>query len=113
MPAPKTPWEQMVTRAMGACVRVFGEGPEPVVYGHTAVGLTYSVDGIFEATTEVVDLDTGAPVLSNQPRVSFALADLNALPVTGDTCVIRGKLYRVVEPEFDGQGTVTLRLHEQ
>lgn len=112
MPAPKTRWEQSVGRAMGACVRVFGEGEQsPVTYQHVG-GLAYTIDGLFETATEVVDLDTGATVLSHQPRVSFPLAALQAMPAVGDSCTLRGKLYRVVEPQFDGQGTVTLRLHD-
>lgn len=110
MPAPATPWENAVTRAMRAVTRVFGEGAEQIIYSH-AGGLSYALDGIYEATTEEVDLDTGAAVLSNQPRVSFALADLQAVPRQGDTVQIRGKVYRALEPEFDGQGTVMLRLH--
>lgn len=113
MPAPKTRWEQSVGRAMGACVRVFGEGDAALVtYTHAVGGLTYTADGIFETATEVVDLDTGATVLSHQPRVSFPLSALQAMPAVGDSCTIRGKAYRVVEPQFDGQGTATLRLHE-
>lgn len=114
MPAPQTKWEQSVTRAMRTCVRVFGDGVDQVAYTHAlAVPLAYTLDGIFEATTEEVDLDTGATILSNKPQVSFALADMQSLPVVGDTCVIRGATYRVIEPNFDGQGTVTLRLHKQ
>lgn len=113
MPAPQTKWEQTVDRAMRTCVRVFGEGETLLVsYTHIGTGLTYDLDGIFEAATEVVDLDTGANVLSNQPKVSFPLSEMQALPNVGDTCVIRAKGYRVIEPNFDGQGTVTLRLHE-
>jgi hypothetical protein len=115
MPAPKSRWEQSVDRAMRSCVRVFGDGPESdglITYTHTATAMSYPADGIFEATTEEVDLDTGAVVLSNKPQVSFALSALQALPVAGDTCVIRGATYRVVQPNFDGQGTVTLRLHK-
>lgn len=118
MPAPQTKWEQTVDRAMRTCVRVFGDGTDEngvarITFTHTATGETYDVDGIFEATTEEIDLDTGAPVLSNKPQVSFPLSALRALPVVGDTCVIRGATYRIVQPNFDGQGTVTLRLHKQ
>ena len=112
MPLPQTKWEQAVTRAMRTCVRTFGEGDAVGVLFTHASGQSYQLDGIFEATTEEVDLDTGANVMSNRPQVSFALADMQALPNVGDTCVIRGVTYRVVQPNFDGQGTVTLRLHE-
>lgn len=111
MPAPQTKWEEAVDRAMRTCVRTFGEGEEALVTYTHAGGPTYDLDGIFEATTEAVDLDTGASITSNQPRVSFPLSAMQALPNTSDTCVIRGKTYRVIDPSFDGQGTVTLRLH--
>lgn len=119
MPEPQTPWEQEVTRAMRACTRVFGEGRDDggvgavrVLYQHVGGSVpAYRPDGIFEATTEVVDLETGAAVMSNQPRISFALADLQAMPAIGDTITIRGTPYSVIEPSFDGQGTVSLRLH--
>lgn len=116
MPAPQTKWEQAATRAMRSCTAVFGEGKDDagagrITYAH-ANGPTYQTDGIFEAATETVDLDTGVAGFSHTPKVSFALADLQALPEQGDHCTIRGQLYRVVEPQFDGQGNVTLRLHE-
>jgi hypothetical protein len=95
---------------MQACVGVFGEGVGTIAYTH-ASGLTYPVDGIFEAQTEAVDPDTGAMILSYQPILSLELAVLRELPGNGDRCVIRGKAYLVREPEFDGQGTVTLRLY--
>ena len=116
MPAPQTKWEEAATRAMRSCTRVFGEGADDtgtprILYAH-ASGPTYPVDGIYESATETVDLDTGVPGFSYQPKLSIALADLQATPMQGDHCTIRGKLYRVVEPQFDGQGNVTLRLHE-
>lgn len=116
MPQPSTKWEQLVTRAMGACVRTFGEGLDEngltkILYLHAAVGSSRYYDGIYEATTEVIDLETGATVMTNQPRVSFALSDLIEAPIEGDVITIRGLQYAVVEPTFDGQGTVTLRLH--
>lgn len=112
MPAPQTPWETMVDEAMRDCVDVFGEGAEQVTYTHAGGPGPYLLDGIFEATTEQVDPDTGAIVLSHQPTISFRMSQLQAVPNSGDTIIIRGKTYRVMEPNFDGQGTVTLRLHE-
>lgn len=112
MPAPQTKWEQLVDRAMRTCVRVFGEGEELLVNYQHRSGLAYDLDGIFEAATEAVDLETGANILSYQPKVSFPLSAMQAVPDVGDTCTIRGKAYRVLQPDFDGQGTVTLRLHE-
>lgn len=116
MPVPETDWEQMVTEAMGECVDVFGEGEDGngtprVTIQHAAGGAPYDVDGIFESESIDVDPDTGVQVISNQPAMSFALADLQQDPLEGDTLIVRGITYRVVEPTYDGQGTVTLRLH--
>ncbi|MDI9240741.1 hypothetical protein QLQ15_17700 [Lysobacter sp. LF1] len=110
MPIPQTPWEAQVGTAMRSCIAVFGEGPKRVRYLHRS-GLAYDINGIFEAQTEQVDPETGAAILSNRPYLHVDLAELQQVPVSGDRCVIRGRTYRVVEPEFDGQGTASLRLH--
>lgn len=116
MPSPQTKWERSVDRAMQSCTRVFGEnrdadGRPQVLYLHLGETLPYRIDGIFEATTERIDLETGATVLSNEPRISVALSALQSTPKVGDTLTIRDIAYRVIEPTFDGQGTATLRLH--
>lgn len=109
---PTTPWEGVVGDAMDRCVAVFGEGEGAIVYTHVS-GLSYAVNGVFEAQTEEVDPDTGALVLSYRPMVSLRLSLLRELPKQGDTCLIRSKVYQVLTPDFDGQGTVALRLHER
>ena len=40
------------------------------------------------------------------------MADLRAVPKECGTCLRRGTRYAMVEPMFDGPGTVALRLHE-
>jgi len=110
MPDPATPWEAQVGTAMQACIAVFGEGPQRVRYMHRS-GAEYDIDAIFETQSEQVDPDSGVPILSHQPVLHVNLIDLQATPVVGDRCVVRGTTYRVVEPTFDGQGTAALRLH--
>lgn len=110
MPNPATEWEELVDQAMGDCLDVFGEGDEQVTYTHVA-GAPFAVNGIFEAESITVDPESRMRVVSNQPVISFKLSDLQAEPGSGDTIAIRGRTYVVVEPTFDGQGTVTLRLH--
>lgn len=119
MPAPKTRWEQSVDRAMRSCARTFGEadpdtGLGTVVYTHlSGASFTFPAGvAIFESATEAVDLDTGANVMSYAPRLSAPLSAFLEQPAKGDTATIRGRGYRVIDPEYDGQGTVTLRLHE-
>lgn len=109
MPAPQTPWEVMVDQAIGDCLSAFGEGDDAVTYTHVG-GNAYTLNGIFEAESVEVDPDTGVSVISNNPQISFALSAMRAEPDINDVVVIRGVTYRVKEPQFDGQGTVTLRL---
>lgn len=109
MPLPQTEWEMMVDRAMQSCVDVFGDGPESIIVTHYQ-GNPYSVDGIFEAQSEVVDPGTQLKVMSNQPQVSFRLAVLQQMPDVDDEFLIRGVLYRADAPIFDGHGTVTVPL---
>ena len=98
----------------GHLVRTFGE---PVTY-LPRVGSAYEIavsdgaGGIFEAVTQLVDPDTGAVVISNQPNIYFRLSDLQATPANGDRITVQGVTYRIVEPLFDGQGGVTLRLQK-
>ena len=109
MPAPATPWERVVDRAAAAAERVFGE-ESPPLYTPTA-GAPYPIPLVFEALTERVDPDTGAVVLSHQPEIGVRMSQMQSTPVRGDRVTIRGVLYQVIEPTFDGQGTATLRLH--
>jgi hypothetical protein len=116
MPAPRNRWEEQVDRAMRVVARVFGDGtpdnPKPYLYTPKATNVSYSVDGVFESATATVDLDTGLEGVTYAPRLAANVSEFQSLPVQGDRVVIRGKLYAVTDPQFDGQGTVTLRLHE-
>lgn len=108
MTNPKTPWEQAVDQAMQTCIDAFGEGPDKVTIAHATGDTTpYAVDGIFDAQSIDADPDTGVPVISNNPMVSFCVSSLRALLDEGDTVTLRGVSYRVKAVEYDGQGTVT------
>ena len=111
MPATQTPWEQIVDRAMQACIDVFGDGAASVIITHLE-GITepYAIDGIFEAQSELVDPNTGMKVMSNQPQISFRVSQLQQMPDVDDEFLIRGILYRADSPVFDGHGTVTVPL---
>lgn len=117
MPDPRSNWETDVDAAMRECVAAFGDGLNAdgsgkVSYTHVD-GTNYSVDGIFEAASETVSIENGAEVVSYQPVFSVPLSAFQKMPGRRDTLLIRGTSYRVVEPTFDGQGTVSLRLAEQ
>ena len=98
----------------GHLVRTFGD---PVIY-IPRTGPAYEIavadgaGGIFEAVTQLVDPDTGAVTISNQPNIYIRLSDLQAAPTNGDRLTVQGVTYRIVEPMFDGQGGVTLRLQK-
>ena len=110
MPSPDTKWEELVTKAMGSCVDVFGEDPDNLIQITHAGGSPYSVDGIFDSESIEVDPNTGIGIISNKPVVAFAVADLQALIENSDLMTIRGLNYRVKEANYDGQGTVTVML---
>ena len=102
---------------MQECIATFGDGVDAngdgkVTYTHVN-GTSYTLDGIFEAASEQVSIENDMQVVSYQPVFSTRLSLMQATPGRRDTLLIRGKTYRVVEPTFDGQGTVTLRLAEQ
>lgn len=113
---PQTAWEQTVDEAQKACNSVFGEGLDAdgngqIIYTH-AGGSAFALDGIFEAQSEVIDFGNEFQTVSYQPMLSAAVSAFQQVPKAGDSCVIRGISYRVIDPRFDGQGTVTLRMHE-
>lgn len=109
MPAPQTPWEQIVDRAMQTCIDVFGDGHASVIITHLD-GDPYAIDGIFEAQSEVVDPGTQLKIMSNQPQISFRVSQLQQMPDVDDEFLIRGVTYRADSPIFDGHGTVTVPL---
>lgn len=107
-------FSSLYNRMAGHLVRTFGE---PVTY-QPRVGSAYEIavtdgsGGIFEAVTQLVDPDTGAVTLSNQPNIYFRLADLKTEPQNGDRITVRGVTYKILEPQYDGQGGVTIRLQK-
>lgn len=107
-------FSSLYNRMAGHLVRTFGE---PVTY-IPRTGSAYEIafadgaGGIFEAVTQLVDPDTGAVVISQQPNIYIRLSDLQAEPQNGDRLTVRGVTYKILEPQFDGQGGVTLRLQK-
>lgn len=80
-----------------------------VVYtcaGHGPV----TVYGPFDAAAETVQLQGDVEVTGWAPRLSLALGDLPAAPLTGDLCTVAGVDYAVADVRPDGSGGVDLRL---
>jgi len=109
MTSPDTPWEATVDMAMQTCIDVFGEGVDQVTIEQPGLP-PYLVDGIFDSASIQVDPDTGVPIISNDPQISFRVSNLLKLLHNGDRVIIRGVAYQVKEPVYDGQGTVTVML---
>lgn len=107
-------FSDLYNRMAGHLVRTFGD---PVTYiprtGEAyEIAVTDGAGGIFEAVTQLVDPDTGAVVISQQPNIYFRLSDLRASPQNGDRLTVNGVTYKILEPQLDGQGGVTLRLQK-
>lgn len=71
-----------------------------------------SVSGIFDETYQMVDPNTGLTVMSTKPRVTIFEDDVQNHPLKVGTTRIeaRGKLYRLIDKQPDGQGGTTLYL---
>ena len=94
----------LLTRAMST----FGEEFDYVPDG----GPSYKVTGIFDNQHEELDLETGAMVVSNEPRVGVKANDLNADPSRDDQVIINSITYDVVDSQEDGRGGLMLMLRE-
>lgn len=107
-------FSSLYNRMAGHLVRTFGD---PVTYIPRAgsayeIAVTDGAGGIFEAVTQLVDPDTGAVVISQQPNIYLRLADLRGEPQNGDRLTVNGVTYKILEPQLDGQGGITLRLQK-
>jgi hypothetical protein len=92
---------------MEACEQTFGEEITYTPDGGSPVTIRAIVDMEFEQ----VDPATGAIVSSNQPMIGIKDSDLAATPAPGDTCIVRGTEYKVIERREDGQSGTRLMLH--
>lgn len=57
-------------------------------------------------------IDAGIVVSSAQPNLLIKLADLSEPPDTGDQVSLRGRTFKVVNVENDGEGGAVLYLNE-
>lgn len=100
-------WEDIAQRAVRDAVTAFGEG---VTYT-SASGEAVTIIGDFQAQHQAVDPNTGVPFYSTEPVMTVVLADLPAgCPDMGDTVMRKGKTYRVIGDQPDGDGGTLLEL---
>jgi hypothetical protein len=101
-------WADTVDRALKTAIGAFKSS---ATYTRAlAPSSPIVLNGVFDVPHQSVDPQTGVPVQSTQPRFGIRLADLPAVPASGDQLVRAGVTYRVLEVEEDGQGGAELIL---
>src|SRR5690606_37522085 len=96
-------------RVLGAANTHFGEA---ITYTPAAAPANFvALEGVFNEVWRQVEPD-GAIVSTNQPNIGVRLIDFPAeKPIEGDTFLIRGRTYKVVDPQEDGEGGLKILLH--
>ena len=103
-------WRALTDTVIRACRDTFGE---PLIYV-PGTGAPYSVQGIFDENTELVDRPGTVPVENYQATVNFLAKDIVLGPVQGDmvTNVRTSKSYRISWVDYDGWAKYTCYLEE-
>lgn len=87
------------------------EWAEEIIYTPSG-GDPRTIPAIWDETYEAVDPDTGATVMSRQPKAMVKTSDLAGVTASGSDRVSRGgELFRVVEYQDGGQGSAEIYLH--
>lgn len=68
--------------------------------------------GIFNNSHAFVDADSEQPVSDTHPTLGVNLLDLEIEISAGDRIQIRNIIYKIIDPQEDGQGGATLVLHQ-
>lgn len=97
-------WDAIV---LGPVHGVFGE---PVTF-IPKVGAQYAGTGIFDEAYREVDLAGGEAVTTEVPVLGIRTSQCPAPLVQGDQLQVRGVLYTIREPQFDGKGGAKLLLN--
>jgi len=88
-----------------------GEFSESIILETPSVSITTS--GIYDQIYEQVDPETGAVVMSNNPRVSiYSVEILEAITEIEEGWIViaRGKRHRIKTVQNDGAGIIILEL---
>ncbi|VVO19988.1 hypothetical protein PS712_04154 [Pseudomonas fluorescens] len=109
----------MANRMLGVAVRTFSEpsatlDPEGAVFWLTdgaAPGVPLA-QAVFDTAHVSVDIETGAPVSSQNPILGVRLIDLPNKPTNRDRVRARGELYQISDVQPDGVAGVTIILRK-
>ncbi len=77
----------------------------------TGSGDPVTVQGIFDETYQEVDPETGAIVMSSNPRVMLWASEIPAGFVQGSSVVVNGHTYKARTIEPDAQGIKVVKLN--
>src|SRR5690348_13864215 len=97
-------WEDHVEGIQDTCLDVFGVGDDEVSYSPAAGGGPFTLNGIFDRETEIVQGDT----ITFRPTLELKLADLAVDPEQDDSVTIAGETYKVDWVRKDGVGGAVL-----
>lgn len=107
-------WADMADRALKTAIQTFKTS---ATYIPGTGAAQYAVVGVFNKPYEGVDPETGALVTSTHPTFGVRLADLAAIPASGDKVTIASGFgvgtYRILDSREDGQGGAELTLHRE
>lgn len=100
-------WKEQSAGMNAQCLATFGE---EAVYT-PAAGSPVTIRGIFDEDHVELDMTTGAAVTSSSPVLSIRASDLVAAPKRGDSVLVRGRTFAVVDwrPDSEDGGLVILR----
>lgn len=112
-------WASMAQRMLGISIRAFSEPSAAIDPDGAVYWLTNGVEpgvplaqAVFDTAHITVDPETGAPVSSQNPILGVRLIDLPNNPTNRDRVRVRGVLYMLNEPQFDGVAGVTIPLRK-
>lgn len=73
-------------------------------------GASHTIEAIFDEEWDSMDLETEARVITSEPRFHAYLKQFTEVPGEGDSCLIRGRQFKVKEVHPDGTGVVEFTL---
>ena len=110
---PNTPFEDQLDGLLPEVLAAFGE---PVTLHRS--GVDYPLQGQFEETHGLADAGTTAGLEVEETTIELRLAELPGGDTKAgeiyrdDRLTARGKLWEIIDPQFDGEGGVVCLVHE-
>ena len=103
-------WNDISDNLLKNCISNFAESTN-CIFKPKSGGQT-SFQGVFDNQHKTVDPSTGMSISTQQPVLTFRLADLPKTPKKDDLFTIGGKDFKVRELKPDGQGAAVAVLCE-